>query len=211
VVVAYWISSATSSRATTAPRRQRQVLANGKGGAVGLRGHAPVVADVVHDVTKPAQHAGAARLEGSFEGRGVAQQGVGGRQSASQCVDGEAGPLNIVPIPVLPLEVIDQPAGSSAGSEVDLAESAVRRVELPRRVGEALVLRRRQVLVGACEDEGAVSRQPGRLPRHRPSLGQRQRESLREAGDRRDRHRLAVLDRRQSRALVLRHHPTGAA
>ena len=86
-----------------------EVLPDGEGAAVGLRGHAAVVPDIGEELAQPPEEAGSPAVEGPLECGRIAGQRVGRRQGAGQHAQREARPLDVVPVLRGRLVLVDEP------------------------------------------------------------------------------------------------------
>jgi hypothetical protein len=153
----YWISSATSSRSTTA-----------QGLRVGHRGQAAVVPQVAGPVADPAGQVEATGLEGPLDRRGVSGPEVGGRHRAGQQGDREP---RLVRILSRLLRLSCQPVHRLCERQVSLPDSPVDRVLGPGRVGEPPVPLGRHHGGGAQGNPEEFAGQPARFASRRPALG----------------------------------------
>jgi hypothetical protein len=153
------------------------------------------VQQVVDHVPDPADDAAAAGVERPLDRRGVADQGVGRGQGADQGVRGEPGAFDVPPVGAGGFIVVDQAGQRLAEGDVGLRHAPVRRVGLPRRVGEALVPVRRSDAVGAADDLHDVPAHPGRLAGEGAGPGDRGEQSACQAACGRDGYGLGTVQR----------------
>ncbi len=145
------------------PRRRREVAAKLERGGVYLARPAAVVREVVQEVPRSRQHAGAAGLEGLLQRGRVARQEVGRGQQVEREAHGE--------LRLLIRQRIAAPGGQQVlaeppGRQVGLPQREVRGVAGPGLIGEPFVPfirrhRRRHIGPGPAGD------------RHRPCRGHR--------------------------------------
>src|ERR1700722_5202767 len=143
-----------------------------------------------------------ARVKRPLERRRVAREEVGRRGRAHHDVGHEPGPLGVLPAPLAVIEVVDQMPGRFAQAQVLLAQPAERRVLRPRRIGEAPVALGGPPVGLPGQDAQAVPGPPARPPRGAPRLGQRHADALQQQGRGGNADRLAGLDDAERLVLV---------
>jgi hypothetical protein len=117
-------------------RGDRDVAADGERAGVDRRRHAAVAAHVMGHVAQAGDHAATPGLDRLGQRAGVAEQGVGRRQSLGEQRDSEAGPLAALQVE---FDVVDDLEDRAGLDQVGLQHAPVDRVVAPSGVGEALV------------------------------------------------------------------------
>ena len=147
---AYWISSNTSVRSTTAPGVTARSRADLERRGVDHAGDPGAAGHVVHEVAQTAQEARSAGVDELLRRRRVQQRSVGRRQGVDEVLDQEPQPLAGA---VVEVRVVHQPVGGLPDREVRLQPAAQQRVPGPGRVGEPAVAAR-----GATSEAPATMR-----------------------------------------------------
>ena len=155
----YWISSNMSVRSTTAPGRDRDVLAHLERVGLHHRRHPRRGREVAHEPASAGDQAAAAGVDRPLEDLGVEHRVVARGRRLDQVVDDEAHPLPVAPAEV---GVVDQPAGRLARGQVALEGTTQQRVLGPALLrGEATVLLVGLDVRAAGADPGQLTGQPG--------------------------------------------------
>ena len=149
---------------------RRDVFPEPERPAVDHRRHAPVVAHVTGPVGYPAADAAAAGVLDALEGRGIAQEKVGGRQRFPDQGQREARPLGVH---ALDAEIVDDAIDPRPEVEIRLHDRPVNRVLSPRWVGKALVPLVRRDLRLAEHDPQQLTAGAGRAAQQRLRLAHR--------------------------------------
>ncbi len=118
-------------------RSGRQILADLERALVDLADDAVIVDNIFIGVLQPLHQAESARIDGAFDGRGIARERVGRRQRVEDHARNETG---AVALHLVEFEIVDPSLRRFLHGEIILHPGAVEWVVAPRGVGETLVL-----------------------------------------------------------------------